>query len=246
MAYASIAGRARTSATNPRAHAICDRCGFRFNLSDLRYQYDWAGASLINKRLLVCTGNNCLDVPQQQLRSIIIPADPVPIVNARPQNFVDAETDYLSLTPGTIDPTTGIPIPNTMMVGTITGIPVTKIPIGRPVGLTQAAIMPFFEKQPYGVKLPVMSVLANGTPIVRVTCSSAHGLATGAQISVLGLSNPNACGFYNATVLSATVFSYTVQPIIPAGALMTSSTLIETANVGVPLGYEGMIPSTGN
>lgn len=92
MGYASLSGRAKTSPSNPRAHAICDRCGFRYNHYTLRWQMDWAGASLINKRLLVC--DRCYDEPQQQLRAIIIPADPVPIINPRPEAFVDAETDY--------------------------------------------------------------------------------------------------------------------------------------------------------
>lgn len=109
MAYASKSGRARTSSTNPQAHAICDRCGGRYNHVDLRWQVDWAGSGLINKRMLVC--NNCLDVPQQQLRAITIPADPVPIMNPRVQDFSVAETNYRMVSgDDTVDVTTGIPI----------------------------------------------------------------------------------------------------------------------------------------
>lgn len=92
MAYASIAGRAITDPDNPRAHAICDRCGFRYNLHNLSWQYDWAGASIVNRRLLVCSP--CRDTPQEQLRAIVIPADPMPVRNPRPENFVNATTDY--------------------------------------------------------------------------------------------------------------------------------------------------------
>jgi hypothetical protein len=91
MGYASQAGRARTSAKNPQAHAICDRCGFRYNHVDLRWQFDWRGTSLQNIRLLVC--DQCTDEAQQQLRAIVIPADPIPIVNPRIQDFVTAETN---------------------------------------------------------------------------------------------------------------------------------------------------------
>ena len=110
MGYASQAGRARTSARNPQAHAICDRCGFRYNHVNLRWQYDWRGASMQNIRLLVC--NTCYDNPQEQLRAIVVPADPVPIVNPRVQDFVTAEQDT-RVTSGqnTVDPTTGIPVP---------------------------------------------------------------------------------------------------------------------------------------
>jgi len=111
MGYASQSGRARTSATNPQAHAICDRCGFRYNHVNLKWQYDWAGASLINKRMLVC--NTCYDVPQEQLRAIVVPADPMPIINPRVQDFVTAEQNT-RVTSGqnSVDPVTGIPIIN--------------------------------------------------------------------------------------------------------------------------------------
>ena len=109
MAYASQSGRARTSASNPQAHAICDRCGFRYNLVNLKWQFDWRGASLMNIRLLVC--NDCYDTPQEQLRAIIVPADPVPVMNPRIQDFVTAETNN-RFTSGqnTVDPTTNIPV----------------------------------------------------------------------------------------------------------------------------------------
>lgn len=109
MAYASRSGRARTSASSPQAHAICDRCGFRYNHVNLKWQFDWAGASLVNKRLLVC--NSCYDEPQQQLRAIVIPADPVPIQNPRIEYFVNAETNNRATSgQNSVDPTTGLPV----------------------------------------------------------------------------------------------------------------------------------------
>jgi hypothetical protein len=70
---------------------------------------DYSGSGLYNKRILVC--ENCYDTPQQQLKVIVIPPDPMPILNARPPNYVDAETNY-RVTSGqnTVDPVTGIPI----------------------------------------------------------------------------------------------------------------------------------------
>jgi hypothetical protein len=111
MGYGSISGRASTNVRSPQAHAICDRCGFRYNHVNLRWQYDWRGASLANIRLLVC--NSCYDAPQEQLRAIVVPADPVPIVNPRIQDFVTASQDT-RVTSGqnTVDPLTGIPVIN--------------------------------------------------------------------------------------------------------------------------------------
>jgi hypothetical protein len=111
MAYASRSGKARTSRVSPQAHAICDRCGGRYNHVNLNWQYDWAGASIINKRILVC--RRCLDNPQQQLRAIVLPADPMPIMNPRPEQFERAETDYrLTSLPATTNAKTGLMVPD--------------------------------------------------------------------------------------------------------------------------------------
>lgn len=110
MSYASKLGRARISARNPRAAAICDRCGFVFNHTSLSWQYDFAGASLINKRILVC--DTCNDVPQSQLRNIILPADPTPIMNARIQDYKAAEINKRTTSgQDTTNFWTGIPVP---------------------------------------------------------------------------------------------------------------------------------------
>jgi len=103
-------GRARVDTRNPRAFGICDRCGFLYNHYELRWQFDYAGAGLINRRILVC--ETCEDIPQAQLRNIILPADPVPIMNARIQNYVDASVDKRTTSgQNTTDFWTGIPVP---------------------------------------------------------------------------------------------------------------------------------------
>lgn len=106
MAYASKFGRARLSGG---AYAICDRCGSGYNHADLTWQLDYAGSNLINKRILVC--QRCLDTPQNQLRAIVIPADPIPISNPRAPNFVEASSDLrLTSGPTVIDQRTGLAI----------------------------------------------------------------------------------------------------------------------------------------
>jgi hypothetical protein len=57
----------------------------------LRWQWDWVGAELINKRILVSEDE--LDIPQRQLGVIELPPDPLPIINARPeQYYIDEQT----------------------------------------------------------------------------------------------------------------------------------------------------------
>lgn len=243
MAYASQSGRARTSSSSPQAHAICDRCGFRYNHVDLQWQYDWRGAALQNIRILVC--NSCVDVPQDQLRAIVVPADPIPIMQARVQDFRQAETDYQTVTaPPIIDPTTGIPIPVNVTLVTEDGENLLTQQSGPPTGLTQGAVMPLVGKEHFSVKLNPLSVSAVGTDQIAVTFSSAHGLVTDAQISVEGLSNPEACGFYSITVTTATAFTYQTNKAIPAASLLTGTTNMVTALVGLPYGFT-QIPQTG-
>lgn len=89
MSQYSQYGRAVSDPNRPRAHAICDRCGFRYNHDQLKWQYDWRGTKMQNLRWLVC--DTCYDQPQQNgQRTILIPADPVPIMNARPEQYVPA------------------------------------------------------------------------------------------------------------------------------------------------------------
>src|SRR5690349_1475255 len=74
---------ASVSADTPRALGTCDRCGFVYQRDRLAWQLDWRGPRMQNLRILVCP--TCLDTPQQNgQRVIILPPDPVPIMNPRP------------------------------------------------------------------------------------------------------------------------------------------------------------------
>ena len=243
MAYASRSGRARTDSSNPQAHAICDRCGFRYNHVNLHWQYDWRGAALQNIRILVC--DRCLDTPQEQLRAIVVPADPVPIVQPRTQDFAGAETDYSTISAPTVyDSVTGIPVPSTTTLLTQDGQNMTTQPLGVPNDVDQNAIMPLNGTVKYGAALPLLSVSSIGTTTVTVTCSSPHGLVTNAQISAAGLTNKEADGLFSVTVTTATAFTYMSNVVIPAGNLLTGTSCIVTADVGLPYGYV-QVPQTG-
>jgi len=134
MAYASRAGRAHASITRPRAFAVCDRCGIWYNHNKLRWQFDFAGVGLVNKRLLVC--GLCLDTPQHQLRAIILPADPIPILNPRLEMYRDDESP-LRLTnvgPPVLDRRTGLSIPDGAVRTTLNGERRVTQQTGAPVG----------------------------------------------------------------------------------------------------------------
>lgn len=88
-------GRATVDRHSPRAWAICDSCGFLYNKRALQWQYEWAGNRLVNQNFLVC--DRCYDIPQEQLRSIVLPADPVPVQNPRPERYTIDNNPYTTI-----------------------------------------------------------------------------------------------------------------------------------------------------
>lgn len=85
MAWAVYSHANFGSVTRTRPFGVCDRCGFVYNRDNLRWQYDWAGLKEFSKGILVCP--TCMDIPQSQLKTLVLPADPVPILNPRPGEF---------------------------------------------------------------------------------------------------------------------------------------------------------------
>jgi len=94
MAY-RYHGRAAVDPSSPQAWGTCDRCGFNYNLCKLTWQYDWRGTSMQNLKILVCP--RCLDQPSPWYRSVFLPPDPPPIMNARPEPYaIDEVGDVLA------------------------------------------------------------------------------------------------------------------------------------------------------
>ena len=85
-------GRATVNGNAPSAFARCDRCGFIYNHKSLQFQFDYRGPRLTNLRILVC--QPCYDKPQPQLKPIMTTQDPLPVINARPEDYTYANTNY--------------------------------------------------------------------------------------------------------------------------------------------------------
>lgn len=250
-------GRARVSTNSPQAFAICDNCGFLYNHIDLSWQMEWAGNRLINTKQLICS--TCNDDPNQQLRAIIIPADPQPIMNPRIQDYATAVSDYRSTSgQNTIDPTTGLTIPGQQIrVTTLNsaegGARVVQV-VGESSrgsshqpGTDANAIMPLEGNVHYGTPISVLSMVTDGVTgtVVTVTCSSAHGLSTNSQIAVRGTSPVMSSGFFSVTVTSAIAFTYTLPFAMATNtSVLTGGTLVQTALVNLPYGFD-QIPQTG-
>lgn len=76
---------ARTNPRSPRGWSTCQRCGFVFNLYKLEDQHQWRGLQLMSVNLQV--DHKCLDIPQRQLGTIILPPDPMPLLQALPEPY---------------------------------------------------------------------------------------------------------------------------------------------------------------
>jgi hypothetical protein len=254
MAYASISGRARTSAKKPAAFAVCQKCGTWYNRVNLRFQHDWRGSVIQNLFMLVC--NRCYDTPQEQLRAITLPADPVPIFYPSVEDFTLADGNFRAASiPSAVHPITGLPVQSDLLRVTEDCENRTPFPLGRPVGLDANAVMPYNGalQRHLGVPLNILSVTGDGSATVTVTCSSVHGLQNfesisgtdpspveigPSQVAVQGLNYAPACGFYSVNVTTATAFTYMTYGLNPAQSLLTPTTRIITALVGLPRGYK--------
>jgi len=193
-------GRASVSARNPRAFAICDRCGFLYNHVRLQWQFDYAGTGLINKRILVCS--DCNDIPQAQLRAIIIPADPVPIQNPRAQDYVTAETNYRLTQGNTIDPTTGLPVPGGDSRITQNDQNRVTQSTGEPSGGNNQ--LPGTDPNAVTYRT-ITNAADNGSGLIRLTVATTNGLRTNQTVTVQEVGGVTAAdGNWTITVVDGT------------------------------------------
>lgn len=169
-------GRASVSTTNPRAFGICDRCGFLYNHKELQWQFDYRGAALMNLRILVC--DNCLDVPQNQLRNIIIPADPTPIMNARVQDYATAENNSRLTSDQVLVPisATGDGVTATLTLK----VPLTMAPIT--VGST--IVVSGMEPAGYNGTFIVSASSNSGAYTVSYPCRTAGPMALAGTVAI--------------------------------------------------------------
>ena len=201
MGYASKLGRAKINSRNPQAAGRCDLCGFIFSRSELRPQLQWAGNKLIDLKQLVC--RRCNDIPQTQLRAIVIPADPTPVLNPRPENYRVASTDYRSTSgQNTVDPLTGIPIPgNTLRITENDDYRVTQ-----QTGGARGSLNELPGTDPNAVTFRYISGAAdNGSGLIRLTVDTTNGMITNQRVTigdVVGTTEAN--GNWTITVISVT------------------------------------------
>ena len=241
MGYASRSGRAKTDAKNPRAFGVCDRCALWYNHVDLKWQYDWAGASLINKRILVC--ETCYDEPQNQLRAIIVPADPMPIINPRVEPYAWDDTDRRQVSGyNTTAPFVGIPVQRgDTRVTTIDG----NLPDGTRV-TQQTGEAPGGTNQKPGTDpnavtyRNIITVADNGAGLIRITVTVTSGFITNQRVIIGDVNGVPANGRWVITVVNATQFD--LQESTFSGSYTSGGYVINDPSL--PYGFDE-VPKTG-
>lgn len=242
MGYASRSGRAKTSSRNPRAFGVCDRCALWYNHHELKWQYDWAGASLINKRILVC--DTCYDTPQNQLRAIILPADPVPIVNPRTEPYAWDSTDIRQVSGyNTIDPKTGLPVPRgDARVTTENSAPTPDKRVTQQTGEPPNGTNQLPGTDPNAVTYRnITNAFNNGSGAVRLTVTTTNGLISGQQVTVREVGGiPGANGDWTIDVISANTLD--LRGTTFSGGYTSGGYVIN--NPSLPRGFDE-VPRTG-
>jgi len=133
-------GHARVNRDAPEAFGICDRCGQQYNLVDLKFQYDWRGQKLQNLNLRVC--KRCYDVPFEHYRPIIVPPDPLPKRQPRPDQYLPGMPYCITDTNGRqIYDTNGQPIMATSQLY----VPTLSNAGATPTGITTAPAVDGYE-----------------------------------------------------------------------------------------------------
>ena len=227
-------GRAKVSTKNPEAFAICDSCGFLYNHSELRWQYQWSGNKLVNLRQLNC--RRCNDIPQTQLRAIVLPADPMPIMNPRVQNYQAASTDYRATSgQNTINQRTGIPVPgDTLRITENDDYRVTQ-----QTGAPNGSLNELPGTDPNAVTYRVISNAAdNGSGLIRLTVNTTSGMITGQKVTVgevVGATEAN--GNWTITVISLTevdLFGSTFANAYTSGGYVVNNPALPYSNTTIP------------
>lgn len=155
MGFADTHGRARVSTTWPEGFGVCDDCGEWYNRVDLRAQYEYAGRDLIFLGYYKC--RTCLDEPQPQLLTPILPRDPVPIIEPRPEATA-IDFGLMGFTQFTLNPpilADQLPKPDPAKaqvlaaVAALSGVP-TPAPFGDNSGILSAAVttLPLVKASP--------------------------------------------------------------------------------------------------
>lgn len=207
MAYRWHPKGAEVDPDNPRAWGTCDRCGFVQNLDKLQWQYAYRGLSMPqNTRLLVCS-DRCLDPLNPQDTPIILPPDPLPVFNARPEPYLLDEASWLLTQDGEIITTQdgeyfGTAIPNPSDTANTTRLTSSIV---APGGSVATAYLDLFNGNPASGGVSVLAAITGSATRTNIAASlsTVSGVAVNPDFIVItaasaSQTNINYVGIYSA------------------------------------------------
>jgi len=229
MAYRYRGRFFQVDTDNLSAEGICDRCGFRFNLKDLAWQYSFQGSfSLQNTRILTCQRGTCNDPPNPQDAAYILPPDPVPVLNGRPEPYAIDETSWLSTQDGNvITDESGNPIltsiPNLDDAANTSNLVSSIL---AHAGSVAVAYLDLFNGNPLSGGYSVLSAITGSSVRTNIASllTTTSGIATNTSPIVVSaastaVTNISYVGIYSASVSGSLLMSGTVSasPTIALG-----------------------------
>lgn len=117
--------RAHVNARRPEAIGVCQRCARWYQRRELLNQTQWQGMLLQPLNLWVC--RTCFDTPQIQLKTIILPPDPVPVYLPFPEPYATEVPSNMTTLNGTWFATTSGE--NIVMMSKVTPSPDPNNPV---------------------------------------------------------------------------------------------------------------------
>lgn len=206
MAYRWKPTNAEVDPDNPRAWATADCCGFIWPLHMLQWQYAYQGSTMPqNTRMLKCPKHldplNPADMPY------ILPPDPLPVFNARPENYTLDETSWLSTQDDDII-TTQDDEPILANIPNIDAVAATahlETSILAPGGSVATAYLDIFNGNPATTGVSVLSLITGSATRTNIAASltTVLDIAKNADVIIVAAEseatvNTNYCAIYDA------------------------------------------------
>lgn len=219
MAYRWHPKNAEVDPDSPQAWGSCDRCGMLTNLNKLQWQYGYQGSTMPqNLRILVCERH--LDPLNPQDTPIILPPDPVPVFNARPEPYLLDEASWLLTQDGEIITTQdgeyfGTAIPNPSNTANTTRLASSIIASGESVA---TAYLDLFDGDPTAGGVSVLAAITGSATRTNIAASltTVSGVAVNPDFIVVtsasaSQTNISYVGIFNAASGGALLMSGTVS-----------------------------------
>lgn len=215
MAYRWHPKNAEVDADSPRAWGTCARCGMQWNLNQLTWQYSYQGAFVpVNTFSLVCPKH--IDPLNEQDQAYILPPDPSPIFNARPETYTLDEASWLLTQDGEIITTQGgeyfgTAIPNPSDTANTTRLASSIIASGESVA---TAYLDLFNGDPTSGGSSVLAAITGSATRTNIAASltTVSGVAVNPDFIVITSASANQTnisyvGIFNAASGGALLMS---------------------------------------